>query len=29
MRTGKMAWRMLKMVCEDEEDGVENVEGGV
>ena len=29
MRTGKMEWRMLKMECEDEEDGMENVEDGV
>ena len=29
MRTRKMEWRMLKMVCEDEEDGMEDVEDGV
>lgn len=29
MRKKKMEWRMLKMVCEDEEDGVEDVEDGV
>ena len=29
MRTGKVEWRMLKMECEDGEDGVEDVEDGV
>ena len=28
-RMGKMEWRMLKMECEDGEDGMENVEDRV